>query len=54
VVRFDLRDSGGSTTADPHAAAYTLRDLAADATGPLCGTVVKLDRRDAAVTTALR
>ena len=30
MVRFDLRD-GGSTTADPQAAAYTLRDLAADA-----------------------
>jgi pimeloyl-ACP methyl ester carboxylesterase len=31
VVRYDLRDSGGSTTADPGAPAYTLRDLAADA-----------------------
>jgi pimeloyl-ACP methyl ester carboxylesterase len=31
VVRYDLRDSGGSTTADPEAPAYTLRDLAADA-----------------------
>jgi pimeloyl-ACP methyl ester carboxylesterase len=29
VVRYDLRDSGGSTTADPEAPAYTLRDLAA-------------------------
>ncbi len=32
VVRFDLRDAGTSTTADPEAPAYTLRDLAADAT----------------------
>ncbi|MGV9269644.1 alpha/beta fold hydrolase [Kitasatospora sp. NPDC003701] len=31
VVRYDLRDSGESTTADPQAPAYTLRDLAADA-----------------------
>ena len=31
VVRYDLRDSGESTTADPMAPAYTLRDLAADA-----------------------
>src|SRR5580704_6705873 len=31
VVRYDLRDSGESTTADPDAPAYTLRDLAADA-----------------------
>ncbi|RKE22738.1 alpha/beta fold hydrolase [Streptomyces sp. TLI_171] len=31
AVRYDLRDSGGSTTADPEAPAYTLRDLAADA-----------------------
>ncbi|MEV6973162.1 alpha/beta hydrolase [Kitasatospora sp. NPDC093806] len=31
VVRYDLRDSGASTTADPQAPAYTLRDLAADA-----------------------
>lgn len=31
VVRYDLRDSGQSTTADPAAPAYTLRDLAADA-----------------------
>jgi pimeloyl-ACP methyl ester carboxylesterase len=31
VVRYDLRDSGRSTTADPEAPAYTLRDLAADA-----------------------
>ncbi|MFJ6391168.1 alpha/beta fold hydrolase [Streptomyces sp. NPDC091972] len=31
VVRYDLRDSGESTTADPAAPGYTLRDLAADA-----------------------
>ncbi|OPC77270.1 alpha/beta hydrolase [Embleya scabrispora] len=31
VVRYDLRDSGESTTKDPDAPAYTLRDLAADA-----------------------
>src|SRR5579859_2243673 len=31
VVRYDLRDSGESTTADPQAPAYTLRSLAADA-----------------------
>ncbi len=31
VVRYDLRDSGASTTADPEAPAYTLRGLAADA-----------------------
>ncbi|WP_060887223.1 alpha/beta fold hydrolase [Streptomyces caniscabiei] len=31
VVRYDLRDSGESTTRDPEAPAYTLRDLAADA-----------------------
>ncbi|MFE2722213.1 alpha/beta fold hydrolase [Kitasatospora sp. NPDC059327] len=31
VVRYDLRDSGESTTADPQAPGYTLRDLAADA-----------------------
>jgi pimeloyl-ACP methyl ester carboxylesterase len=31
VVRYDLRDSGGSTAVDPEAPAYTLRDLAADA-----------------------
>ncbi|MEP7113307.1 MAG: alpha/beta hydrolase [Ilumatobacteraceae bacterium] len=30
VVRYDLRDSGESTTADPEAPTYTLRDLAAD------------------------
>ena len=30
VVRYDLRDSGESTTADPEAPAYSLRDLAAD------------------------
>ena len=31
VVRYDLRDSGTSTTVSPDAPAYTLRDLAADA-----------------------
>jgi pimeloyl-ACP methyl ester carboxylesterase len=31
VVRYDLRDSGASTTVDPEAPAYTLRNLAADA-----------------------
>jgi pimeloyl-ACP methyl ester carboxylesterase len=31
VVRYDLRDCGASTTIDPGAPAYTLRDLAADA-----------------------
>jgi pimeloyl-ACP methyl ester carboxylesterase len=31
VVRYDLRDNGESTTVDPKAPAYTLRDLAADA-----------------------
>ncbi|MFJ4871501.1 alpha/beta fold hydrolase [Streptomyces sp. NPDC088757] len=31
AVRYDLRDSGESTTTDPGAPAYTLRDLAADA-----------------------
>ncbi|WP_320671061.1 alpha/beta fold hydrolase [Patulibacter defluvii] len=31
VVRYDLRDSGASTTLDPEKPGYTLRDLAADA-----------------------
>jgi pimeloyl-ACP methyl ester carboxylesterase len=31
VVRYDVRDSGESTTADPKAPTYTLRELAADA-----------------------
>jgi pimeloyl-ACP methyl ester carboxylesterase len=31
VVRYDLRDAGASTTVDPEAPAYTLRDLAVDA-----------------------
>jgi len=31
VVRYDLRDNGESTTTNPNAPAYTLRDLAADA-----------------------
>ncbi|GHJ54617.1 hypothetical protein Nm8I071_39240 [Nonomuraea sp. TT08I-71] len=43
VVRYDLRDSGTSTTADPEAPAYTLRDLAADA----AALARELDRRPA-------
>ena len=31
AVRYDLRDSGASTTVDPGAPAYTLRELATDA-----------------------
>ncbi len=31
VVRYDLRDSGASTTIDPEAPTYALRDLGADA-----------------------
>jgi pimeloyl-ACP methyl ester carboxylesterase len=31
VVRYDLRDSGASTTVDPAAPSYTLRDLGRDA-----------------------
>lgn len=31
VVRYDLRDSGTSSTVDPEEPSYTLRDLAADA-----------------------
>src|ERR1043166_5580502 len=31
VVRYDLRDSGESTTSNPDTPAYTLRDLATDA-----------------------
>jgi pimeloyl-ACP methyl ester carboxylesterase len=31
VARYDLRDSGESTTTDAQKPAYTLRDLAADA-----------------------
>jgi pimeloyl-ACP methyl ester carboxylesterase len=38
VVRYDLRDCGASTTVDPQAPAYNLRDLAADAAG-LVGTL---------------
>jgi pimeloyl-ACP methyl ester carboxylesterase len=38
VVRYDLRDCGGSTTLDPDAPAYDLRDLAADAAA-LVGTL---------------
>ena len=35
VVRYDLRDTGRSTAADPEAPGYTLRDLVADAAGVL-------------------
>jgi predicted alpha/beta hydrolase len=48
VVRYDLRDSGESTTADPEAPAYTLRDLAADAaalTDALGGGVMGTEKR---------
>jgi len=38
VVRYDLRDSGRSTTVDPESPAYTLRDLARDAVA-LAGTL---------------
>jgi pimeloyl-ACP methyl ester carboxylesterase len=43
VVRYDLRDSGASSTVDPEAPAYTLRDLAADA----AALASKLDDRPA-------
>src|ERR671920_703447 len=36
VVRYDLRDSGASTTVSSKAPAYTLRDLAADAAALAC------------------
>src|SRR5258708_3520424 len=35
VVRYDLRDCGASTTVDPEAPGYGLRDLAADAAAPV-------------------
>lgn len=35
VVRYDLRDTARSTTVDPDAPAYTLRDLVVDAAGLL-------------------
>src|SRR5271165_1604635 len=38
VVRYDLRDCGASTTVDPEAPGYRLRDLAADAAA-LVGTL---------------
>jgi pimeloyl-ACP methyl ester carboxylesterase len=38
VVRYDLRDCGASTTVDPEAPGYSLRDLAADAAA-LVGTL---------------
>jgi hypothetical protein len=37
VVRYDLRDTGRSTTVDPDLPGYTLRDLVADAVGVLDG-----------------
>ncbi len=43
VVRYDLRDAGASTTVDPEAPSYTLRDLAADA----AALAHRLDRRPA-------
>ncbi|MGH8892260.1 MAG: alpha/beta fold hydrolase [Actinomycetes bacterium] len=43
VVRYDLRDSGASTTVDPEAPAYTLRELADDA----AALARKLDDRPA-------
>ncbi|WP_440102870.1 alpha/beta fold hydrolase [Glutamicibacter mishrai] len=43
VVRFDLRDSGESTTIDPLNPDYTLRDLAADA----AALAVSIDPRPA-------
>jgi pimeloyl-ACP methyl ester carboxylesterase len=35
VIRYDLRDTGRSTTIDPDAPGYTLRDLVTDAVGVL-------------------
>jgi pimeloyl-ACP methyl ester carboxylesterase len=37
VIRYDLRDAGRSTTVDPDAPAYTLRDLVTDAVAVLDG-----------------
>lgn len=37
LIRYDLRDTGRSTTVDPDAPGYTLRDLVADAVGVLDG-----------------
>lgn len=37
VIRYDLRDTGRSTTVDPDSPDYTLRDLVADAVGVLDG-----------------
>src|SRR5580700_3864337 len=45
VVRYDLRDSGESTTTDPEAPACTLRGLAADAAA-LADALVVHGRRD--------
>lgn len=35
VIRYDLRDTGRSTTVDPDSPSYTLRDLVTDAVGVL-------------------
>jgi pimeloyl-ACP methyl ester carboxylesterase len=40
VVRYDLRDTGRSTTVDPDDPQYTLRDLVADAAGLLDAELV--------------
>jgi len=37
VIRYDLRDTGRSTTADPDSPGYTLHDLVTDAVGVLDG-----------------
>ncbi|HEY1643877.1 MAG TPA: alpha/beta hydrolase, partial [Streptosporangiaceae bacterium] len=37
VIRYDLRDTGRSTTVDPDSPGYTLRDLVTDAVGVLDG-----------------
>src|SRR5947207_15848263 len=37
VIRYDLRDTGRSTTVDPDSPGYTLRDLVPDAVGVLEG-----------------
>jgi pimeloyl-ACP methyl ester carboxylesterase len=43
VVRYDLRDSGESTTADPEAPTYTLRDLAGIGVGGMVAQIAALD-----------
>src|SRR3954447_21900505 len=40
VIRYDLRDTGRSTTVDPDSPGYTLRDLVTDAVGVLDGLSV--------------